>query len=261
MRIARFTTGDDDPRFAAVGEDQEGQTVLAVLDGDPLYKPIQLTGEKVPLDETRLLAPVIPRSKVVGVGRNYVEHAAELGHDVPEEPLLFLVPNTAVIGPDDPIVLPVQSQEVHHEAELAVVIGRIAKDIPPERVPDVVLGYTCANDVTARDLQRRDQQWARAKGFDASCPIGPWIETDLDTSDLAVRCVVNGEERQSGRTSQMVFDVASLVSYISSAFTLLPGDVIMTGTPSGVGPIEAGDHVVVSVQGIGILANQVVAGE
>ncbi|AYY12547.1 DUF2437 domain-containing protein [Actinobacteria bacterium YIM 96077] len=260
MRIARFTTGDD-PRFAAVGEDQDGQTVLAVLEGDPLYKPIQLTGEKIALDEVRLLAPVLPRSKVVGVGRNYVEHASELGHDVPEEPLLFLVPNTAVIGPDDPIILPPQSEEVHHEAELAVIIGRIAKDVPPERVPDVVLGYTCANDVTARDLQRRDHQWARAKGFDSSCPIGPWVETELDTSDLAVRCTVNGDERQSGRTAQMVFDVPTLVSYISSAFTLLPGDVILTGTPAGVGPIEAGDHVVVSVQGIGVLANQVVTGE
>ncbi|NED97953.1 fumarylacetoacetate hydrolase family protein [Phytoactinopolyspora alkaliphila] len=258
MRIARFTTGDD-PRFGAVGEDQDGQTVLAVLEGDPLYKPVQLTGEKLALDEVRLLAPVIPRSKVIGVGRNYVDHAAELGNDVPEEPLLFLKPNTAVIGPDDPIVMFPASDEIHHEAELAVVIGRIAKDVPRERVPEVILGYTCANDVTARDLQRKDGQWARAKGFDSSCPLGPWIETDLDVADLSVRCVVNGEARQVGRTSQMVFDVPTLVSYISSAFTLLPGDVILTGTPAGVGPIQAGDHVVVSIEGIGLLSNQVVA--
>ncbi|WP_166353639.1 fumarylacetoacetate hydrolase family protein [Phytoactinopolyspora limicola] len=258
MRIARFTTGDD-PRFGAVGEDQDGQTVLAVLEGDPLYKPIQLTGEKIALDDVRLLAPVIPRSKVVGVGRNYVEHADELGNEVPAEPLLFLKPNTSVIGPDDPIVLPAHSAEVHYEAELAVVIGRIAKDVPAERVPEVVLGYTCANDVTARDLQRKDHQWARAKGFDTSCPLGPWIETDLDPADVAVRCQVNGERRQDGRTSRMVFDVAALVSYISAAFTLLPGDVILTGTPAGVGPINAGDHVVVSVEGIGVLGNQVVA--
>ncbi|NDL60844.1 fumarylacetoacetate hydrolase family protein [Phytoactinopolyspora mesophila] len=260
MRIARFTTGDD-PRFGAVGEDQDGQTVLAVLEGDPLYKPIQLTGEKLALEEVRLLAPVIPRSKVIGVGRNYVEHASELGNEVPAEPLLFLVPNTAVIGPDDPIVLPQISDDVHHEAELAVVIGRIAKDVPPDRVPEVILGYTCANDVTARDLQRKDNQWARAKGFDSSCPLGPWIETDIDTSDLSVRCQVNGEQRQFGRTSQMVFDVAALVSYVSAAFTLLPGDVILTGTPAGVGPIVAGDHVVVSIEGIGVLGNQVVAAE
>nr|WP_281353711.1 fumarylacetoacetate hydrolase family protein [Phytoactinopolyspora mesophila] len=208
-----------------------------------------------------MLAPVIPRSKVIGVGRNYVEHASELGNEVPAEPLLFLVPNTAVIGPDDPIVLPQISDDVHHEAELAVVIGRIAKDVPPDRVPEVILGYTCANDVTARDLQRKDNQWARAKGFDSSCPLGPWIETDIDTSDLSVRCQVNGEQRQFGRTSQMVFDVAALVSYVSAAFTLLPGDVILTGTPAGVGPIVAGDHVVVSIEGIGVLGNQVVAAE
>ncbi|NEE04507.1 fumarylacetoacetate hydrolase family protein [Phytoactinopolyspora halotolerans] len=258
MRIARFTTGDD-PRFGAVGEDTDGQTVLAVLEGDPLYKPVQLTGEKLALDDVRLLAPVIPRSKVIGVGRNYVEHASELGNDVPEQPLLFLKPNTSVIGPDDPIVLPSFSNDVHHEAELAVVIGRIAKDLPKERVADVILGYTCANDVTARDVQRSDNQWARAKGFDSSCPLGPWIETDLDPSELTVRCTVNGEQRQSGRTSQMVFDVPSLVSYISHAFTLLPGDVILTGTPAGVGPVQAGDHVVVSIGGIGVLSNRVVA--
>ncbi|PZF86241.1 fumarylacetoacetate hydrolase family protein [Jiangella anatolica] len=260
MRIARFTTGDD-PRFGAVGQDDSGTTVIAVLEGDPLYRAPQLTGEKLALEDVRLLAPVIPRSKVIGVGRNYADHAAELDNPLPEEPLLFLKPNTSVIGPDEPIVLPPQSSNVHHEAELAVVIGRIAKSVPRDRVAEVIFGYTCANDVTARDLQKTDNQWARAKGFDTFCPLGPWIETDLDPSDLAVRCRVGGDERQSGRTSQLIFDVATLIEYISAAFTLLPGDVILTGTPAGVGPIVAGDHVAVTVEGIGVLANPVVAAE
>lgn len=258
MRIARFATGEE-ARFAAVGEDRTGDQVLAVLDGDPLYRPIQLTGETVPLTDVRLVAPVLPRSKVVGVGRNYREHAIELGNEVPPEPLLFLKPNTAVIGPGEPVVLPRQSDNVHHEAELAVVIGRICRDVPLDRVPDVVFGYTCGNDVTARDLQKRDGQWARAKGFDSFCPLGPWIETELDPADLAVTCSVNGEQRQSGRTSQMIYDVAALVSYVSAAFTLLPGDVILTGTPAGVGPIVDGDDVTVAVEGIGELTNRVVA--
>jgi 2-keto-4-pentenoate hydratase/2-oxohepta-3-ene-1,7-dioic acid hydratase in catechol pathway len=234
VRIARFTTGDE-PRFAVVGEDQSGETVLAVVEGDPLYRPIRLTGEKVALVDARLVAPVIPRSKVVGVGRNYAEHAAELGNEVPAEPLLFLKPNTSVIGPGEPIVLPHQSNEVHHEAELAVVIGRVCRAVPRERVADVVLGYTCGN--------------------------GPWIETDLDPADLAVTCTVGDEVRQAGRTSQMVHDVAALVSYISEAFTLLPGDVILTGTPAGVGPLRDGDEVTVTVEGIGALTNRVVAAE
>lgn len=258
MRIARFTTGDE-PRFAAVGEDRSGNTVLAVLEGDPLYRSISLTGEQVPLEDARLLAPVIPRSKLIGVGRNYAEHAAELGHEVPDHPLLFLMPNTSVIGPDEPIVIPQATSEVHHEAEVAVIIGRIAKDIPPDRVAEVIFGYTCANDVTARDLQRSDGQWARAKGFDTFNPIGPWIETDLDVSDVAVRCRVDGESRQDGRTAQMIYDVPELVSYISAAFTLLPGDIILTGTPAGVGPIRPGQHVTVSVEGIGVLSNPVVS--
>ncbi|MGH9252680.1 MAG: fumarylacetoacetate hydrolase family protein [Acidimicrobiales bacterium] len=260
MRIARFTTGDE-PRFAVVGEDQSGETVLAVLDGDPLYRPIQLTGEKVAFLDARLVAPVIPRSKVVGVGRNYAEHAAEMGNEVPAEPLLFLKPNTSVIGPGEPIVLPRQSSEVDHEAELAVVISRVCREVPRERVADVILGYTCGNDVSARDLQKRDGQWARAKGFDSFCPLGPWIETDLDPADLAVTCTVGDELRQAGRTSQMVHDVAALVSYVSEAFTLLPGDVILTGTPSGVGRLSEGDEVTVTVEGIGDLTNRVVAAD
>jgi 2-keto-4-pentenoate hydratase/2-oxohepta-3-ene-1,7-dioic acid hydratase in catechol pathway len=258
VRIARFAT-DDEPRFAAVGEDRSGESVLALLEGDPLYRLIQLTGETTPLSDARLVAPVLPRSKVVGVGRNYREHAEELGNVVPAEPLLFLKPNTSVIGPGEPIVLPHQSEDVHHEAELAVVIGRICRDVPVERVSEVILGYTCANDVTARDLQKRDGQWARAKGFDSFCPLGPWIETDLDPADLEITCSVGSQLRQSGRTSQMIHDVPTLVSYISAAFTLLPGDVVLTGTPAGVGPIVDGDDVTVTVEGIGALSNRVVA--
>lgn len=263
MRIARFTVGSADPAFGVVdGLGPGGETddaFVAVVEGDPLYRPVRLTGERVPLADVRLLAPVIPRSKVVGIGRNYAEHAAELGHEVPAEPLMFLKPNTSVIGPDDAVVLPEQSAEVHHEAELAVVIGRLCKDVPAERAAEVVFGYTCADDVTARDLQRSDGQWARAKGFDTFCPLGPWVSTVLDPSDLAVACRVNGRTTQSGRTGQMIADVPALVAAVSSAFTLLPGDVILTGTPAGVGPIVAGDVVEVAIEGIGTLRHRVVA--
>jgi len=263
VRIARFTAGTDDPRFGVVeGLAADGgldEAFVAVVDGDPLYRPIQFTGERVPLLDARLLAPVIPRSKIVGIGRNYAEHAAELGHDVASTPLMFLKPNTSVLGPQDNVVLPRQSHEVHHEAELAVVIGRICKDVPRERAAEVVFGYTCADDVTARDLQRSDGQWARAKGFDTFCPLGPWLSTVLDPSDLGVRCRVNGELRQDGRTSQMVHDVPALVAAVSSAFTLLPGDVLLTGTPAGVGPVSDGDRVEIEIEGIGTLRHGVVA--
>ena len=257
MRIARFTTGDD-PRYALV-EGAPGVEQLVVLRGDPIYTPVQPTGERVPLsdDAVRLLAPVIPRSKIIGVGRNYAEHAAEMGNELPAAPLLFLRPNTSVIGPDDPIVLPDWTEEVDHEAELAVVIGKITKNVSRQRALAQVFGYTVANDVTARDAQRSDPQWTRAKGFDTSCPIGPWIVPGLDVSDLAVRARVNGRMRQDGRTSQLIFDVAYLISYISEVFTLLPGDIILTGTPAGVGPIVDRDIVEVEVEDIGVLRNPV----
>lgn len=257
MRIARFTTGSD-PRFALV-EGEPGAEELVVITGDPIYTPVQPTGERIPLDDdaVRLLAPVIPRSKIVGVGRNYADHAAEMGNEVPAQPLLFLKPNTAVIGPDDPVVLPDWTDEVSYEAELAIVIGKLTKDVPPERALDQVFGFTVANDVTARDIQRSDSQWTRAKGFDGSCPIGPWIVPGLDVDDLAVRSRVNGETRQDGRTSQMVFDAAYLVSYVSEVFTLLPGDVILTGTPAGVGSIVERDVVECEVEEIGVLRNPV----
>ena len=259
MRIARFTT-DEDPRFGLIGNDA-GTETIAVVAGDPLYAGVQFTGEKIPLADVRLLAPVIPRSKVIGIGRNYAAHAAELGNDVPIEPLFFLKPNTSVIGPGDPILSPPQTSDLQFEGELAVVVSRIAKDLSPEDVSKVVYGYTVANDVTARDLQKQDSTWARGKGFDTFCPLGPWIETDLDTSDLRITTTLTsgGESsvRQDGHTADFIFDIPTVVSYVSSVMTLLPGDVILTGTPEGVGPMSPGDEVSVTVEGIGTLTNKV----
>lgn len=252
MRIARFTSGED-PAYGLV--DGAGEKIAAIT-GDPLYTKIELTGATHLVADVRLLAPVIPRSKVIGIGRNYVDHAAEMGNDVPTKPLMFLVPNTAVVGPGDPVLIPTGlTQEVHYEGELAVVIGRLCKDVAPEDASKVIFGYTCADDVSARDLQRGDGQWARAKGLDTFQPLGPWIETDLDPGDLRITTRRDGEVVQDGTTADMVFGVAELVSYASAAFTLLPGDVIMTGTPAGVGPVTAGQRVEVEVEGIGTLAN------
>jgi 2-keto-4-pentenoate hydratase/2-oxohepta-3-ene-1,7-dioic acid hydratase in catechol pathway len=253
VRIARYTTGDD-PTYGAV-EDEGGRLVLAELQGDPLYQATVFTGVRTPLDDVRLLAPVIPRSKVVGIGKNYADHAAEMGGEVPKEPLMFLVPNTAVVGPGDPVVMPPQSSEVHYEGELAVVIGKLCKDVSVDRAAEVIYGYTCANDVTARDLQRGDGQWSRAKGFDTFCPLGPWIETSLNASDVRVTTRLDGKTVQDSRTSLMMHDVPALVAHVSSAFTLLPGDVILTGTPAGVGPVQAGQRVEVEVEGIGVLSS------
>lgn len=251
MRIARYTTGED-PSYGLV--DGAGEKI-AQITGDPLYTKIELTGETTTVDEVRLLAPVIPRSKVIGIGKNYAAHAAEMGGEAPAEPLMFLIPNTAVVGPGDPVVLPPQSENVHFEGELAVVIGSMCKDVTPEEARKVVWGYTCANDVTARDLQKSDGQWARAKGFDTFCPLGPWIETEIDVDGASVRAVLDGEVKQDGSTADMIHDVWSLISYVSQAFTLLPGDVILTGTPEGVGPVEPGQRVTVEVGGIGSLTN------
>jgi 2-keto-4-pentenoate hydratase/2-oxohepta-3-ene-1,7-dioic acid hydratase in catechol pathway len=257
VRIARFSA-DDEPRFGLIGDD-EGVETIAFVQGDPMYAGVTFTGEKAPLDDVRLLAPVLPRSKVIGIGRNYADHAAEFDQEVPAEPLVFLKPNTAVVGPRDPIVYPRQTEDLHFEGELAVVIGRICRDIDADDVARVVYGYTVANDVTARDLQFRDGQWARAKGFDSFCPLGPWIETDLDVDDLAVRTTLNGDIRQDARTTDLIFDVPTLVAYASSFMTLLPGDVLLTGTPGGVGPMRPGDEVSVTIEGIGTLTNQVVS--
>ncbi|HEY6932689.1 MAG TPA: fumarylacetoacetate hydrolase family protein [Marmoricola sp.] len=262
MRIARFTTGED-PQFGVVTGDVDDRGIPAddcrvvALMGDPLHVGIHLSGKEHDLADVRLLAPVLPRSKVVGIGKNYAAHAAEMGGEVPAEPLIFLKPNTAVIGPGDPIFYPEQSNEVHYEGELGVVISRICKDVPKERAHDVIWGYTVGNDVTARDLQRSDVQFTRAKGFDSFCPLGPWIETELDISALRVQTWLNGDLEQDGSTKDLIFDVPTLIAHVSSVMTLLPGDVILTGTPEGVGPMQPGDEVEVYVEGIGALTNKV----
>jgi 2-keto-4-pentenoate hydratase/2-oxohepta-3-ene-1,7-dioic acid hydratase in catechol pathway len=237
----------------------DDDAMVVALAGDPLYVGVHLTEEQYKLSDVRLLAPVIPRSKVVGIGRNYAAHAAELGHDLPTEPLMFIKPNTSVVGPNDPVFYPKQTQDLHYEGELAVVIGRICREVSPERVSEVIYGYTVGNDVTARDLQKSDVQFTRAKGFDSFCPLGPWIETELDPADLNVQTHLNGDLKQDGRTKDMIFDVPALVAHVSSVMTLLPGDVILTGTPEGVGPMNPGDEVDVTISGIGTLTNKVVA--
>lgn len=251
MRVARFRHRDA-IRFGIVDEGD-----LVVLVGDPLYAGLDTTGERVPLAEAALLTPVIPRSKVVCVGKNYREHAAEMGGEAPAEPLLFLKPNTSVIGPGDTIVRPPQSHRVDVEGELAAVIGRVAKNVPAERAADYVFGYTVADDVTARDLQRADGQWTRAKGFDTFCPLGPAIQTEFDPAAARLQTRVNGQVRQDAPLSDMIHSVTQIVAYASAVFTLLPGDVVLTGTPAGVGPVEAGDVVEVEITGIGILRNGV----
>lgn len=251
MRVVRFA-GDGGPQYGIV----EGADV-AVIAPHP-FAAHRRTGTSVPLEGLRLLAPVIP-SKVVCVGRNYSRHAAELGNEPPDEPLLFLKPSSSVVGPGEEIRYPTDlSAEVHHEAELAVVMGGLASRATPEEAAGAIFGFTCANDVTARDLQRSDDQWTRAKGFDTFCPLGPAIATDLDPGDLAIRCLVDGEVRQDGSTADMVFDVPTLVSYISQVMTLLPSDVVLTGTPEGVGPLSPGQVVRVEIEGIGALENVVV---
>ncbi|MGQ9683316.1 MAG: fumarylacetoacetate hydrolase family protein [Anaerolineae bacterium] len=249
MRICRFEL-DGYVRYGIV----EGDAVVP-LAGEP-WDQLCPHERAVPLARVHLLAPCRP-GKIVAVGRNYRAHAAELGNQVPASPIIFMKPATAVIGPGDTILYPPQSKNVHHEAELAVVIGRRCKQVPPERIAEHVLGYTCANDVTARDLQKLDEQWTRSKSFDTFCPFGPWIETDMDPGDLGVTCRVNGQVRQQGRTRDMVFSVAVLISFIADAMTLEPGDLILTGTPEGVGPIVPGDLVEVEVEGIGVLRNAV----
>ncbi|MDN5572191.1 MAG: fumarylacetoacetate hydrolase family protein [Propionibacteriaceae bacterium] len=266
MRIARFVH-DDDIHYGTVELAQDGgehPDTISVLNGDPLVAAVQYTGERFGLDDVRLVAPVIPRSKIIAIGRNYAAHAAEFANDVPETPMMFLKPNTSVVGPGEPIVYPPQTTAVDHEAELAVVIGRICKDVPVERVAEVIFGYTCANDVSARDLQASDGQWGRAKGFDTFCPLGPWIVTHLDVgeaSDLAIGATIarGGEtiERQASSTANLVHGIAELVAFASSVMTLLPGDVILTGTPEGVGRIEPGDVVHIEIEGIGTLSNPV----
>jgi len=252
MKIVRIKSGDD---IAYGVADTEG---VLVYNGTP-FVAWEPTESVVPWNNVTLLAPVIP-TKVLCVGKNYEDHAAEFDGEVPEEPLIFMKPATAVVGTNANVVHPAITNEVHHEAELAVVISKPARNIKAEDASQYIFGYTAANDVTARDLQRRDGQWTRAKGFDTFCPLGPAIETELDPLErLAVICRVNGEVRQAGFTSDMVFGVAEVMAYVTAFTTLLPGDVILTGTPSGVGKVEPGDLMEVEVDGIGVLANRVVA--
>jgi 2-keto-4-pentenoate hydratase/2-oxohepta-3-ene-1,7-dioic acid hydratase in catechol pathway len=252
VKIARFSTDGNDPRYGILDGDE-----LVVLKGDPMFSGFETLDVRIPLASVRLLAPVIPRSKVVAVGRNYVDHVKEFGGDVPAEPLLFLKPNTSVIGPDDAIILPPQSRRVDFEGELAVVIGRIAKNVPESDAASVIFGYMIANDVTARDLQKSDGQWARAKGFDTFCPLGPVIETEYDPAGKQLTTRLNGETRQAAALDDMVHSIPAMIAHASAAFTLLPGDVILTGTPAGVGAMVDGDVVEVSVEGIGTLRNPV----
>jgi len=251
MRMVRFRFGDR----IATGLVERGSNEIQILRGTFFEDPVP-TGEHVPLDDVRLLAPVLP-SKLVCVGKNYAAHAAEFGMEVPEEPLLFLKPSTAVIGPGDAIELLPVSRRVDYEGELAVVIGRIAKHVRAEDASRVILGFTCANDVTLRDLQRADDQWCRAKGFDGSCPLGPWVETEVDPTDVVVETRLNGDVRQHASTVDLAFGVAELIEYITAFMTLLPGDVLLTGTPEGVGKLAVGDIVEVEVEGIGTLRNEV----
>ena len=264
MRIARFAFGSE-VRYGVVdpggsGTTADGDLQIAELAGHPFgaADDIRFTGTRLPLADVRLLAPVLP-SKVVAIGKNYAAHVAEMGGPAPEEPLMFLKPSTAVVGPADAIIRPDRlSQRVDFEGELALIFGRLCRDVPPERVPEVIFGYTCANDVTARDLQRSDGQWSRAKGFDTFCPLGPWIETGLDPADVELTTSVNGETRQQSRTSLLIHDITTLVCYVTSVMTMLPGDVLLTGTPEGIGPLVAGDSVAVHIEGIGTLTNPVV---
>lgn len=251
MRFIRYKTGHDAPRYGWIYEEKVGPIDGSIFDE---YRRLEAT---LPLSAVTLLAPVVP-SKIICVGRNFADHARELGLDVPEIPLLFLKPPSAVIGPGAAIEIPPQSQLVEHEAELAIVIGREGRWIGMDKASDYILGYTAANDVTARDLQRRDGQWTRGKGFDTFCPLGPWIDTELDPADALISCRVDGKIRQMASTRDMVFTVQQLVAFISSIMRLLPGDVILTGTPAGIGPLEPGNNVEVTIEGIGSLTNPVI---
>src|ERR1700712_2561110 len=244
----------------------DGDGQVAQIEGHP-FGQISFPGARYAQADVRLLSPILP-SKVVAVGKNYAAHVEEMKTgDAPKQPLLFLKPSTSVIGPGDAIRIPPGSTNVHHEVELAVVIGaRGARNVTEEQAMSSVFGYTIGNDVSERDMQKSDGQWTRAKGFDSFCPIGPWIETELgglglDPADLAISCTVDGEPRQEGRTSQLIFDVPTLISYISQVMTLLPGDVVLTGTPSGVGPIRPGQRVDCTIEGLGTLSNTVTAAD
>ena len=251
MRIARFSV-DGEVSFGVVEGDE-----VASLASHP-FGPLSFSGERHPLGAVRLLAPVLP-SKVVAIGKNYADHAREMGGEPPAAPVMFLKPSTSVVGHGDPVARPPSVERLDYEGELAVVIGRLCRDVPVSSALDAVFGYTCANDVTARDQQAADGQWTRAKGYDSFCPLGPWIETSLDPGASRVTTTLNGERKQDAPTSLLLHAVPELVAYVSAVMTLLPGDVLLTGTPAGVGPMDVGDEVSVTVEGVGTLTNKVVA--
>ncbi len=251
MRIIRFRDQAGAARHGWIFEDKVG-----LLEGD-IFSEYQRMEVELPLADLKLLPPVLP-NKIICIGRNYAAHAAEHEVDVPAYPLIFLKPPSSIIGPGDPIVLPPQSRQVEHEGELALVIGKSGRWLQPDDATSIIFGYTIANDVTARDLQRQDGQWTRAKGFDTFCPIGPWIDTEFDPVDTMLSCHVNEELRQMAPTRDMVFSIQDLIVYISSVMTLEPGDLILTGTPAGVGPILPGDRVSVNIERLGELSNPVI---
>ncbi len=263
MLITRFSL-ESTVAFGVI-EPAEGEefdpasATVTPMRGHP-YGELDLVDLTLPLSTVRLLAPVLP-AKIIGIGKNYAEHAQEMGSEPPSEPLAFLKPSTSVIGPREQIKIPEQSQRVDYEGELAVVIGRMCRHVAADDAADVILGYTCGNDVTARDLQERDNQWARAKGFDTFCPLGPWIQTEFDPAAARIETSVNGELRQQGSGADLIFSVGKLVEWVSSIMTLLPGDVILTGTPAGIGQLNDGDHVKVEIAGIGSLDNEVSLGD
>jgi len=258
MRIIRFSAPEKlgvgtDPLFGVLND----QDAILVLRGDPIYSGIVPVEKSLNLSDVKLLAPVIPRSKVVCIGKNYADHAAEMDSEVPTEPIIFIKPNTSVIGPNETIIWPRMSERIDYEAELAIVIGRICKEVPASKAKDVIYGYTLANDVTARDLQKKDGQWSRAKGFDTFCPLGPWIETDFIPGDQNITATLNGEVKQSSMLSEMIFKVPQIVEFVTNVMTLLPGDVILTGTPAGIGPMPSGASITVAIDGLGALTNKV----
>lgn len=247
MRLARFLY-DGEGHFGVVDDDQ-----VKVIEGD-IWGDCNITSQVYLLEDIKLLPPICP-SKIVALGLNYRDHAEEFGLKLPDEPLIFLKPGSAVIGHLDDIVYPPLSQRVDYEGELGIVIGKIAKGVSAEEADAYILGYTCFNDVTARDLQKKDRQWTRAKGFDTFAPLGPWIETEIDPVGLTLETFLNGEQKQSSNTFNLIFKPRQLVSFISQVMTLYPGDLIATGTPSGVGPMKVGDRVEVVIEGIGRLVN------
>jgi 2-keto-4-pentenoate hydratase/2-oxohepta-3-ene-1,7-dioic acid hydratase in catechol pathway len=252
MRIVRYQTKKDAPRYGWILESKVG-----LIEGD-IHGEYRRLEAETPLAEVKLLAPARP-SKIICVGRNYPEHAREQEAEVPKVPLIFLKPPSSIINPGEPILLPPQSQQVEHEAELVVVIGKRGRNIITEEAQQIIFGYTIGNDVTARDLQKSDGQWTRAKGFDTFCPFGPWIDTEFDPSDALITCRVNGQPRQMGSTRDMVFNVNMVIAFISSIMTLEAGDIIFTGTPAGVSPLYPGDNIEIEIEGLGTLVNPVAA--